>query len=224
MKSPKTPVSWIQSSVQLVTSDMGMICIMYPAGPVSTKLDAKWYPHHWPQFSVFSERKKGDRSTWDHKPTRTHGGRFIYFVRQGRHTETHSCIGTQQLMHTQEDAEVKATYFSGFQQDLSLLLVLPLLLNSLQLLKEAKLRANVCRLLIVLIILAWRQRENHCNSLENYKFSSAMTTQILDTNVRTSGRHSVYLYMLVQREEKTYNIDYKHICLLQGYINNIIFW
>lgn len=133
-------------------------------------------------------------------------------------------MGTQQLRHTQEEAEVAPTYFSGFQQDLSLLLVLPLLLDSLQLLKETKLRANVCRLLIVLIILAWRQRENHCNSLQSYTFPSAMTAQILDTNLRTSGWHSVYLYMLKgQKGEKTHDIlnisaSYKKC------INNIIFW
>lgn len=115
------------------------------------------------------------------------------------HINTHLHGDTTTHTHTQEDAKVAATYFSGFQQDLSLLLVLPLLLDSLQLLKEAKLRANVCRLLIVLIILAWRQRENHCNSLQSYKFPSAMTAQILDTNLRTSGWHSVYLYMLAQR-------------------------
>lgn len=62
------------------------------------------------------------------------------------HVDTHT--------HTREDVEVAVTYFSGFQQDLSLLLVLPLLLDSLQLLKEAELRANVCRLLVALIILA----------------------------------------------------------------------
>lgn len=49
--------------------------------------------------------------------------------------------------------EVTIAYFSGFQQDLSLLLVLPLLLDSLQLLKEAKLRTNVRRLLIALVVL-----------------------------------------------------------------------
>lgn len=98
-------------------------------------------------------------------------------------------MGTQQLMRTQKDAKVTATYLSGFQQDFSLLLVLPLFLNSLQLLEEAKLRANVSRLLIVLIILAWRRRENHCNSLESYKFPSAMTAQILHTNLKTLGLH-----------------------------------
>lgn len=58
--------------------------------------------------------------------------------------------------HTEYDGEVTVTYFSGFQQDLSLLLVLPLLLDSLQLLEEAELRANVCRLLVALIILTRR--------------------------------------------------------------------
>lgn len=84
-------------------------------------------------------------------------------------------MGTQQLTHTQEDAEVEATYFRSFQQDLSLLLVLPLLLESLQLLKEAKLRANVRRLLEVLIILTWRQRRQSLQQLADKVTSFLLT-------------------------------------------------
>lgn len=41
-KAPKLQYSsFMNSIIGPVTSDMGMICIMSPAGPVSTKLDAK---------------------------------------------------------------------------------------------------------------------------------------------------------------------------------------
>lgn len=82
--------------------------------------------------------------------THAHNGTQVHTVAQGHnfHTQTHT--------HTQQDDKATVTYFSGFQKDLSLLLILPLLLDSLQLLKEAKLRANVCRLLVALIVLTSR--------------------------------------------------------------------
>lgn len=93
-----------------------------------------------------------------------------------------------------EDVEVAVTYFSGFQQDLSLLLVLPLLLHSLQLLEEAKLRASVCRLLVALIILARGRKQNHCSSLQRCTFHA----RIFATDLRTGVALAVYLDMLGQ--------------------------
>ena len=80
-----------------------------------------------------------------------------------KHTLLNGGITTFPHTHTQQDGEVTVTYFSCFQKDLSLLLVLPLLLDSLKLLEEAKLRADVCRLLVALIILTSVQRGNYCN-------------------------------------------------------------
>lgn len=78
--------------------------------------------------------------------THAHNGTQVHTVAQGHNFHT----------QTQQDDKATVTYFSGFQKDLSLLLILPLLLDSLQLLKEAKLRANVCRLLVALIVLTSR--------------------------------------------------------------------
>lgn len=100
--------------------------------------------------------------------TRTHTNTQAHTVAWGHNNSfTH--------IHTRQDGEVAITYFSGFQQDLSLLLVLPLLLDSLQLLEEAQLRANVCRLLVALVVLAGRQRGNHCKS----NFLKAATERLL---------------------------------------------
>lgn len=86
------------------------------------------------------------RATCSHMHTTVH--KFTLLHRDITFTHKHT--------HTQQDDKATVTYFSGFQKDLSLLLILPLLLDSLQLLKEAKLRANVCRLLVALIVLTSR--------------------------------------------------------------------
>lgn len=108
---------------------------------------------------------------WGLQPGRTQGGHYIHWC----HTLIHLSGGASIAVHRDAllrgntrahkhkgDEKVTITYFSSFQQDLSLLLVLPLLLDSLQLFKEAQLRANVCRLLVALIILTRRQRDNQC--------------------------------------------------------------
>lgn len=60
-------------------------------------------------------------------------------------THKHTAAGHQGVLNS--------THFSGLQQDLPLLLVLPLLLHPLQLLEEAQLRADVGVLLVVLVVL-----------------------------------------------------------------------
>lgn len=55
--------------------------------------------------------------------------------------------------HTAAGCFKNSTHFSSLQQDLPLLLVLPLLLHPLQLLEEAQLRADVGVLLVVLVVL-----------------------------------------------------------------------
>lgn len=60
-KATKLQYSSFLNSIVSPTPDIVMIYIIYPAGPISTKLDAKWWvmhPYHCPQFLVFSERKR----------------------------------------------------------------------------------------------------------------------------------------------------------------------
>lgn len=126
-----------------------------------------------------------DRGT-PRRAGRPRGGHFIHWchvlIHQSghAHANTHTDSQTEKKLkknpiipqeqhrslrhtHTQRDDLGATTYFSSFQQDLSLLLVFPLLLHPLQLLKEAELRADVRRLLVALVVLAGRWRKYHCD-------------------------------------------------------------
>lgn len=166
--------SWCSDAVK--PYDRGMICCMYMRGECVCLLHCAWglSSVRIPPSSLCPGRKSQDRGAlgpgaWEDTgrslhPLVSHSNSSVRTRAGATCTHIHTVVHKNTLLHedttthtrTHTVGEVTITYFSGFQQDLSLLLVLPLLLDSLQLLEEAKLRANVCRLLVALIILTRR--------------------------------------------------------------------